>query len=99
MKPLNKNEKLELDFTADDQDYEVRNPREAIEMIRGRYPNAVCYDAGGFQRDIDDRITSYDERNGRVALYWETEEESVGDDGSHAIGELLVRERLPQQSP
>jgi hypothetical protein len=52
------------------------------------YPDAVIYDAGGFDRDPDDSIGYYDIRSGRVALIWATEEESVNDDGAHSIAEI-----------
>ena len=60
----------------------------AAVSILAAYPDAVIYDAGGFDRDPDDSIGYYDIRSGRVALIWASEEESVNDDGAHSVAEI-----------
>jgi len=82
---------LQLEWT-DGTTVELETAQAAAELVRGRYPEMVIYDAGAFARDDDDDLEDYDIRSGRVALYWETEEASEDDDGSHSVAELVERD-------
>jgi len=58
-----------------------------------RQQGYVAYDAGGWEMPLTVKGTKEaDSRSGRVALIWETEEDSVDDDGSHAIAEIVEEE-------
>ena len=58
-----------------------------------RQQGYVAYDAGGWEMPLTvNGVKNADSRSGRVALIWETEEESVDDDGSHALAEIIEEE-------
>ena len=64
--------------------------QEAVETILSHYPDGVIYDAGGFERASYSPDSAYDVRNGRAALVWRNEAESVNDDGARAIASINI---------
>lgn len=84
--------KATVSFTNGSTEREYDSIQEAAKALLAEYPDGVIYDAGGFNHDADDSDGSYDVRSGRAALCWESEEESVNDDGAYAVAEIRVSE-------
>jgi len=55
---------------------------DAMDAIRADYPDAVFFDESGFEIVVGNSDAA------RI-LVWETEEESINDDGESAIAEIL----------
>ena len=64
--------------------------QSAAVALLNEYPDGVIYDAGQFDHDADDADYTYDVRAGRAALACATVVESVEDDGSSAVAEIVV---------
>lgn len=60
-----------------------------LNTLRDEHPDLVVYDASGFELDPDDMDCWSAPIHGRIALIWACEEDSVDDDGSNAIAEVL----------
>ena len=73
----------------------VDGSETTIHGLNQEYPDLVIYDSSGFALTPED-IAKWNPHlrtlTGRVALIWEDEEASVGDDGSGAIAEIIMEE-------
>jgi hypothetical protein len=80
---------IEIRYTNGQAPQLTGNLDTAMNLIRQDYPDAVFYDAFGFEILGDDDDIQRDlRRDGGRILAWENETASVNDDGAHAIAGL-----------
>jgi hypothetical protein len=84
---------ITLTFTNGAPDQTFDSIQDAARAAEDQYPGCVVYDAGGFKRHSYFAVDSnYDVRDGRAALIWRNEAESVNDDGARAVASINVED-------
>lgn len=80
--------KYRIDYSNGSKSETFDSIADAVESLQERYPDSVVYDAGGHERASYSPDSAYDVRNGRAALVWRNEAESVNDDGARAVASI-----------